>query len=368
MKSSQINPSSQVPSVGENQIQLLKRLCDASGVSGDEGEVRAIVLEQIRLLGLDFSVDPLGNVLAIRPGDGKTGLRVMVAAHMDEVGMMITKDEGDGIFRFEPVGGLNPRMLAGKTVRIGKSHISGVVGVKPIHLSTDSAKPISVEDLRIDVSPDNGLKVKVGDWATFGTDFQRWGPSICGKALDDRIGVAILIDILRSGPSNIEILAAFTVQEEVGLIGAQVAAYTLNPDIAIVVDCTPARDFPVYPYHQREEKDVENYLYNTKLGNGPAIYLADKYTIYDPRLIRHMIQSAEQEGIPYQLRQPGGGGNDAGAIHRQRAGIPTISVSVPGRYAHSGLMIARISDWSNTLRLVYHALDRLNPEILASDR
>jgi putative aminopeptidase FrvX len=295
---------------------------------------------------------------------------VMLAAHMDEVGMMITQDEGEGIFRFETVGGINPSRLPGKTVWIGHDHILGIVGIKPVHLleSNELSNPVSKSELRIDVCPDNAIKVKVGDRATFAPSFALLGPSIRSKALDDRFGVATLIEIFQHAPDHIDLFAAFTVQEEIGLSGAKVAAYAFNPDLAIVLDCTPANDLPDFEDGKYQPSSQENIRYNTRLGAGPAIYIADHFTISDPRLVRHFMHTGDELGIPYQLRQPGGGGNDAGAIHIQRKGIPSISVSVPGRYAHTGALMARLGDWENTLTLVYNALKHLSPEILVTER
>jgi endoglucanase len=350
--------------IGDEQIQLLEKLCNACAVSGDEGEVRAIVLEQVRPLAGEVKVDALGNVLARRSGQGEHRLRVMLAAHMDEVGFMITNDEDDGIFRFDKVGGVDPRQLAGKAVTIGRQHVPGVIGAKPVHLTTDDElkQALTLETLRIDVAPGNQTKVQVGDRATFATPFARLGPSLRAKALDDRLGVATLIELLRHAPPNIDLLAAFTVQEEVGLRGARVAAYALDPHLAFVLDCTPANDLPP------DAPDAENASYNTRLGAGPAIYIADSSTLSDPRLIRHLVETAETAGIPYQMRQPGGGGTDAGAIHKQRAGIPSVSLSVPGRYLHTAAALARLEDWDNSLQLIQAALERLTPDILSEAR
>ena len=369
-----VNPQTEKnrpPRIGSTQMQLLERLCNAGGVSGDEGEVRKIVLEEVRPLAEDVQVDALGNILAIHPGQGEGRLRVMIAAHMDEVGFMITDDEGDGILRFDIVGGVDVNYLVGKTVLVGRQHIPGVIGAKPIHLSSPDERrhPLSVEALRIDVSPDNSKKVKAGDWAIFATQFQRMGPSLCSKALDDRLGVASLIELLRHAPPNVDLLAAFTVQEEIGLHGARVSAYHLSPDLAIVMDCTPARDLPSWEHGGLYNLEIaEATRYNTRLGAGPAIYVADRATFYDPRLVSFLIRTAEALGIPYQLRQPGEGGTDAGAIHKQRAGIPTAAVSVPGRYLHTPASLARKDDWKNTLALVHAALSRLTPDILAVER
>jgi endoglucanase len=351
------------PQIGPAQIDLLERLCNAVAVSGDEGEVRAIVFGELEGRVDQIQVDALGNVLAVRRARQPDARRVMLAAHMDEVGMMLMEEEADGIFKFETIGGIDPRQLPGKSLLVGKDHYPGVIGVRPIHLYESRAeiKTIPIEDLRIDLGPENGKRVKPGERATFATRFQQAGPSLIGKALDDRLGVATLIELVKSPPENIELLAAFTVQEEVGLRGARVAAYALNPDLAIAVDSTPAHDLPAWD-------GAENVSYNTRLGYGPAIYLADRGTLSDPRLIHHLARTGDELGIPYQYRQPGGGGTDAGAIHRSRAGIPSVSLSVPGRYAHTAALIARQQDWENTLGLLYHGLAHLTADVLAVER
>lgn len=363
-----MNPSTKTsaaaPEFGDAQIQLLERLCNACAVSGDEGEVRAIVLEQVKALGLEPKVDALGNVLVTRQGNGSEPRpRVMLAAHMDEVGFMIVTDEERGLFRMDTVGGLDVRQLVGKAVLVGKDHVPGVIGAKPIHLTTPEERrhSIGLDTLRIDVGPEGGSKVKVGDRATFATRFLQVGPSIRAKALDNRLGVATLLEVLRHAPESIDLLVAFTVQEEVGLRGARVAAYALNPDAAFAVDSTPANDLPAHD-------DSENVSYNTRLGFGPAIYIMDGATISDPRLVQLLASAAEDAGIPYQFRQPGGGGTDAGAIHRVRAGIPSVSISVPGRYAHSAAGMARLDDWKNTIALILAALSRFEMSLFDNPR
>ena len=374
-----------MPTIGNAQLKLLERLCNACSVSGDEGEVRAIVLEEIKGHADEVKVDALGNVLATKNGsgptpsltvraahnggtpvrDGRTGdkrLRVMLSAHMDEVGFMLVADEGEGLFRFETVGGIDVRQLPGKAVLVGQEHVPGVIGARPIHLTTSEERKqkIPLEALRIDVGPGT-TKVKPGDWATFATRLQRSGPALMAKALDDRLGVATLIELLRHPPAEIDLLAAFTVQEEIGLRGAKVAAYTFNPDIGIAVDATPAYDLPDW-------EGEENTSYNTKLGYGPAIYSADGATLSDPRLVRWLVSTAEAAKIPYQLRQPGGGGTDAGAIQKARAGVPSISVSVPHRYSHTAISVAHLEDWKNSLALLQAALANITPGHLASER
>ncbi len=360
------------PRIAAAQIRLLERLCNACAVSGDEGAVRKIVLDEIRPHVGQVSVDTLGNVLAVRRGEGEDRLRVMIAAHMDEVGFMLVSDEEQGIFRFEIVGGIDPRQLVGKPVLVGSERTPGVIGAKPVHLTTaeEHKQAFSLESLRIDVGPDNGRKVKVGEWATFATQFERVGPSLRAKALDNRLGVATLIEIVKHAPPNIDLLAAFTVQEEVGLRGARVAAYALDPQLAFALDSTPANDLPPWDAGQGDTPAdrSENTRYNTRLGAGPALYIADSGTLSDPRLIRHVVETAEQFNIPYQLRQPGGGGTDAGAIHKQRAGIPSLSISVPGRYAHTAVGLCRLDDWKNTLALFHASLTYLSPAVLQVER
>ncbi|MCL4560341.1 MAG: M20/M25/M40 family metallo-hydrolase [Chloroflexi bacterium] len=348
------------PEIGAEQIQLLQKLLNASGVSGDEGEVRAIVLEEVKPVADEVKVDSLGNVLVTRRGKGENRLRVMLDAHMDEVGFIVTADDGDGLFQFSTVGGIDVRQIVGKPVLIGKDHVPGVIGARAIHLTTaeERRRVIPLDMLRMDVGlGDAGKQVKLGDRAVFASRFSQVGASLRGKALDDRLGVATLIELVKHAPEQTDLLAVFSTQEEVGGWGAKVAAFQLNPDLAIAVDSTPAYDLPAWD-------DGENTIYNTRLGAGPAIYTMDRATLSDPRLVRFLAQTAEANQIPFQYRQPGGGGTDAGVIHMQKEGIPSVSVSVPGRYAHTAFGLARLSDWENTLKLLYLALAGLSSGFL----
>ncbi|HEX2980454.1 MAG TPA: hypothetical protein VHO48_09345, partial [Anaerolineaceae bacterium] len=228
---SQAATTNRAPSIGANQIRLLEKLSNAVAVSGDEAEVRAIVLEEVKPLADDVKIDALGNVLVTHLGSGENRLRVMLDAHMDEVGFMLVDGDDDGLYRFETVGGLDVRQLVGKPVWVGREHVPGVIGARPIHFTKpeDRKHTMPLDSLRIDVGPDPAGKVKVGDRATFATRFRRVGPSLLGKALDDRLGVATLIELLRYAPANIDLLLSFSVQEEIGLRGAKVAAYAFNP-------------------------------------------------------------------------------------------------------------------------------------------
>ncbi len=338
-------------------LRTLARLCAAVSVSGDEREVRQIVQAELKPHADEIKVDALGDALVTRRGRGGRRMRVMLDAHMDEVGFMLVAEDGEGLYEFRTIGGIDSRNLAGKQVVVGKDHTPGVIGAKPIHLAkSDELKhPIPVESLRIDLGP--GGKAKIGERGTFAPNYRRVGPSIMSKALDDRIGVAILIELVKSAPSHVDLLAAFTVQEEIGLRGAKVAAHYFEPDAAIVIDATPANDLPM-------QQDGENTFYNTRLGMGPAIYLANSSTLDDPRLVRFMAATAEKAKIPFQFRQPGGGGTNAGSIQRAMAGVPVVSVSVPHRYTHSAMSLIRVDDLTKTLKLLSEALRGLSPGIL----
>ncbi len=339
-------------------VDLIAQLSQAAGVSGDETAVRQIVLGQIRKNAVETRTDALGNLLVHCRVRGKARLRLMIAAHMDEVGMMILRAGSEGLWKFETVGGLDIRTLPGQAVWIGRDRIPGVIGMKPVHLmeKDEWEQPFKVESLAIDIGAKDReaalARLQPGDRAVFATPFRSGRGVLQGKALDNRLGVAALIEILRDPPAGIDLWAAFTVQEEVGLRGATVAAHAIDPHMAIVLDTTPAHDMPAWD-------GGENAVYNARLGAGPAIYIADRLTFSDPRLVRLLAETGTRHGIPFQYRQPGGGGTDAGAIHTARRGIPSVSVSIPCRGPHSPISTARMDDWNALVALVGAALDRL---------
>lgn len=351
-----------LPVLTQADMDLLAELSNACAVSGNEREVRKIVRREIQPIADSFEVDALGNAIAIKKAKTKEFTRVMIAAHMDEIGFMLVNEEDPGIFRFRAVGGIDPRQMAGKAVWVGPDHIPGVIGACPIHLTTpeDRKKTIKESDLRIDIGAENKA-VKPGMFAYYATNFCEMGSSVCGKALDNRFGVCILTRIFKECPENVELIAAFTVQEEVGLRGARVAAWDRKPDLAIVIDSTPAMDLPRWD-------GEDSMIYKSKVGMGPAIYTHDGRTLSDPRIINYLIETANAYNIPCQRRQPMPGGTDAGAIHLTQEGIPAVSMSVPGRYAHSAATIARKSDWEAHLQLLYAALVNIDKTLLAKPR
>lgn len=346
-----------------SHLTLLRKLTEAVSVSGDESAVREIVKGEIEDFVDELWIDPLGNLLAIRRGQGRNRLKVMLAAHMDEVGVMVVDVNSQGGLKFETVGGIDPRQLPGKPVWIGREKLPGIIGAKPVHLTTSEERKstIDVDSLFIDIGAKSKEgatgKVKIGERATFATPFNRIGASITAKALDDRLGVASLIEICRIAPPKVDLLAAFTVQEEVGLRGARVAAQALEPDAAVALDCTPANDLPTWD-------GSENSTFNARLDGGPAIYVADRMTLSHPGLVQLFVETAEEGGIPYQIRQPGGGATDAGAIHLTNEGVPSLSLSVPGRYLHTANSLARLADWRASVKLTYQALNRLRKSTL----
>jgi endoglucanase len=337
-------------------------------VSGDEGAARRLVLEALRRpaaygQGLAATVDPMGNVLAVLPANKRRAPRVLLAAHLDEVGFMVVDHDSDGGLRFEIVGGISDRMLLGKPVLVGPKRLPGIIGATPVHLLGGDRRSAVVKysSMRIDIGVTSAeaarRQVAVGDRATFATEFAVLDGALRGKALDDRLGCALLVALLRGGPYPVELHAAFTVQEEVGLRGATVAGYAVQPDAALALDCTPASDLP-------DSRGRENTQYNVRLGEGPAIYLSDGRTIADRRLVKHLTQTAAANQLPYQVRQPGGGSTDAAAIQRAGAGVPVMSVSVPGRYLHGPAALVRTADAENTLRLLHAALLGWTPKVL----
>lgn len=345
-------------------IGFLKTLSEARGVSGNEGEVRYLLAQALRDTVDEMITDTIGNLITVRRGTGQSPPRVMVAAHMDEVGLMVVAAENSGYLRFRPVGGIDARVLPAKRVLVGKDRVPGIIGVKPVHLTEPSERRnvLKIDQLYIDI----GAKTKeealgiapVGELVTFDTPFQYLQgaqaegelPSgrISGKAFDDRAGCFILLNLLQK-QYGFDLYGVFTVQEEVGLRGARVAAFGIDPDLAFVLEGTVCDDSP-------KEDDVSP---TTTLGLGAAISVADASVIADRRLVDLLIETAEAEGIPYQIKQPMVGGTDAGAIHLQREGIPSVPVAVPSRYIHSPESVIDLRDLHHTIRLVGAALDRL---------
>ena len=351
-----------LPVLTQSDVNLLEELSNACAVSGNEREVRKIVRREIEQIADSFEVDALGNAIAVRKAKAAEFTRVLISAHMDEIGFMLVNEEEPGIFIFRSVGGIDPRHMAGKSVVVGPDHVPGVIGARPIHLMTDEEmeKTTKESDLRIDIGSKNKT-VKPGMYACFSTKFTLMGSCVCGKALDNRFGVCNLIRLFKECPENVELTAAFTVQEEVGVRGASVAAWDRHPDLAIAIDSTPAIDLPRWD-------GEESPIYKSKIGKGPAVYYHDGRTLSDPRIINYLQNVAEAYSIPCQRRQPMKGGTDAGGLHLTQEGIPVVSLSVPDRYAHSAASIARKSDWEAHLQLLFAAVANIDRKLFDEPR
>lgn len=337
-------------------LDLVKRLSEAHGIPGSEGEVREIMAQELSKY-CQVEVDKLGNLIG-RKGDGER--KFMLAAHMDEIGLMVRQVDKNGFIRFATLGGFFDQTLLSQRVIVhtSKGRLYGVVGSKSPHLLKDEErkKAIEYKDMFIDVGARDEKAAKkrginVGDYITFDRSFKELGSGyITGKAFDARLGCAAMVEIARRAkPKNVSIYAAGTVQEEVGLKGARTAAYKINPDIAIALDVTFAGDFP------GAKEEVQ-----TKLAKGPVITIADasgRGLITHPEVKELLVSTAEKHKIPYQLEVGERGTTDASAIHLTREGIPSGVVSIPTRYLHSPVEVANIVDIKNAVKLVIRSIE-----------
>lgn len=327
---------------------ILKEYTDAFGVSGCEKEIRELISTKLENIE-DKKVDRLGSLIVHKNGKGK---KVLLAAHMDEVGFIVTNIKDDGRIKFAPMG-IDPRILVSKRVIFGRTKTLGVIGAKPIHIQSadERSTPISVKDMFIDIgatSKEEAKKhVKVGDYATFESEYVDMGRYIKAKALDDRVGCAVITEVLKE-EFNLDLYGAFTVQEEVGLRGAGAVAFAVEPEIAIIIEGTTCADI------SKDEKD-----YVTTPGMGPAISLMDRTSSSNGIFLRRIVEVAEKNNIPYQYRRGTFGGNDAGRIHRAKEGCITATISVPTRYIHSPISMINKEDYDNVVKLVKLVLKSL---------
>lgn len=350
-------------------LELMQRLSQARGVSGQEEKAREVILGAIEGQVQDLRVDALGNVLARKPGASGDDLpRILVTAHMDEIGFVLRSIDGEGLLRVYAVGGVDARILPGLRVCVGDEGLPGVFMWKPIHLGREQ-RAVPLDNLRIDIGARDRAEaaglVKPGDMITFAGDFMAIGEgAVRGKALDNRAGCALLVELLQGEALPGDLLVAFTCQEEIGLRGAQVVVAALQPDLAIVLESTPAHDLP-----DLGADPDEGIAFNpaTRQGAGPVLTVMDSRTIVDPRLLNWLRNTADEAGIPYQLKSQSGGGNDAGAIHVSGAGVPTAAISMPARYVHGPAALLRVSDYDRSLALLRAALRSVSPALLNHD-
>lgn len=335
----------------------IKELCALRGVSGNEREVRNYILEIVRPLCDEIKVDTMGNVICFKKAKKDGAKTLMLAAHMDEVGFIVQYIREDGLIRYEPVGGINPAVCVSRRVEVGKDRVPGVIGAKAIHLQAPAERTVNFthDNLFIDIGAkdkaDALKKVSIGDYVSFVSDYVEFGERfVKSRALDDRIGCAILLDVLEQGRYDVDLYAVFTVQEELGLHGAMVSAHRVNPDYAIVLECTTANDTPGAGVHEEI----------CSVGKGPAISFMDRASVANPALFATLCKQADESGIPWQLKRGATGGNDAGAIQRAKNGVATCVISVPSRYIHSSVCVSSLNDADNARKLTLHILDRFD--------
>lgn len=324
---------------------LLRTLCTLDGTSGHEDKIREYIISRLPAQ-CEYRTDALGNLIVFKKGRKTAKNRVMLAAHMDEVGVIVTHIDSDGYLKFTTVGGIVPAVLAGRTVRFENGTV-GVLGIKPIHLceNDEYGKLPEIDKMYIDIGAtdkeDAEKRVCPGDVAVFNESFMPLGENkVCSKALDDRMGCCVLLTLLQE-ETQADAYFVFTVQEEIGLRGAGTAAFQVAPDYAIVLEGTTAADLP----------DVEEQKKVCIQGKGAAVSFMDRSTLYPPKLYKLAMQLAEENGIPVQTKTVVAGGNDAGAIHKAGAGAQVLTVNVPCRYIHSGSSVADLRDFDSVLRL-----------------
>ncbi|MCH5210731.1 MAG: M42 family metallopeptidase [Oscillospiraceae bacterium] len=320
-------------------LKLLEELTQVNSPSGNESDIRSFISSEVSPYCDDVTVDAMGNIIAHKKGKGK---KIMFAAHMDEIGIIVKSIDDKGFIRFSALGGLNVRNLVNLRVRF----LNGTEGVIGAQEEAFKDKP-ALDKLFIDIGEKDKSeaekKVNIGDAAVFEGGFSENNDIVISKALDNRAGCAIIIKALSEIKDNEnDLYFVFTVQEEVGLRGAKTAAFSINPDIAVAVDVTDTGDTPDAPAMAVE------------MGKGAAIKVMDRSVICDPDVRVKMIETAKENKIPYQLEIMTDGGTDAGAIHLSRAGVKTGGISVPTRYIHSPSEMVSIGDIENCAKLVYN--------------
>lgn len=337
---------------------LLKQICEIPGAPGFEQRVRAFVLHQLEGLADEVSVDALGNVIAVKKG--RTDKRMMVAAHMDEIGFMVTHIDDEGFIRFHPLGGFDPKTLTAQRVIIhGKQDIIGVMGSKPIHIMRpeERNKAVAIQDFFIDTGltkAEVDAIVSVGDPITRERELIEMGNCVNAKSLDNRLSVFILLEALRQLQGQTipyDLYAVFTVQEEVGVRGASVAAHHINPDFGLGLDVTIAYDLPGSQPHEQI----------TRLGKGTAIKVMDGYTICDYRMVAYLKQVADAAGITWQPEILTGGGTDTHGIQlKGKNGAIAGAISIPTRHIHQVIEMAHKQDIKASIDLLVAAIGQLD--------
>ncbi len=329
-------------------LNTLKELCRLNGVSGNEDEVRDFISARLaRIDGLELRSDATGNLLAFKKGKKSTGNKLMLCAHMDEVGVIVTRITDEGFLKFDFVGGVDRRVAIGKPVVIGEKKVPGVIGLKAIHLTTkeERKKAPRTEALYIDIGCKDkasaGKLAEPGDYGAFVCQPEEFGDGLFkARAIDDRVGCAVMLKLLEE-ELPLDVAFAFTAQEEVGTRGAFGAAFAVTPEVALVLETTTAANLPGVEGHRRV----------CSPGRGPVISYMDGGTVYDRELFEVLRRLSEENGIPWQTKEYIAGGNDARAVQRTKAGVRVAALSAAVRYLHAPASVGSIADFESMLKL-----------------
>ena len=339
---------------------LLKKLTELNGVSGSEEEVRDFIKAEAAQYADEIRIDSIGNLIVFKKGINQTDVlakhKIMLSAHMDEVGLMVIGYGENGTIKFKDIGGVLERILPGKRVFVGEKKIPGVIGCKTIHLQEKDERQnnFKMKNLYIDIGAEKKEEAEklapLGEYIAFDSEYIEFGEDcIKARALDDRVGCAVMLEALK-GEYTFDLYACFTVQEEVGLRGAEVAAFQIEPDIALILEGTTCSDVP----------DVEEYDYSTLLGGGAALTIMDRTSYCDRNLVSFIHDLAKKKSVSVQFKKTTTGGNDAGRIQRSRSGVKVASISVPCRYIHSPVSVMSRKDFDSVRNITRLVLDELS--------
>jgi endoglucanase len=337
----------------------LEKLSNACGIAGREEEVRSLMKKFLKPYVDEVKEDKLGNVIGIKRGK-KNASKVMLAAHMDEIGLLVKTISKEGFIQFAKIGGIDDRILLAQNVIVytEKGPLHGIIGSKPPHIQKEEERKrvLTCDELFIDIGAENQeqakkMGVKIGDPVGFDIKFAKVGKNIViGRAFDDRVGCAVMVEVMkRLEKTECTVYAVGTVQEEVGLRGATTAAFGIYPDVGIALDVTIAGDVPGV-------REVEAPI---KLGKGPSIEIADMGLIAHPKVVRLLVDAAEENKIPYQLETGLPGSTDAARISLTREGVPSGVISIPTRYIHSPSSLLSLEDAEKTVKLTVAAIQKI---------
>lgn len=336
---------------------LLEDLTNLNGVSGNEDSIRDYIKNKIENLCDEIKIDKVGNLYGFKKGKNSK-ISVMICAHMDEVGFVVSGIGDLGCVKFKNIGGIDHRILPGKRVLIGEQKVCGVIGIKAIHQQEPSERSatLPLKKLFIDIGSstkdETEGNIEIGDYIYFDSQYKEFGKDfVKAKALDDRVGCAIIIEMLKED-YDFNLCACFTVQEEVGLRGAQVATHNINPDICFVIEGTTCSDVP-----NCDEKD-----FSTRIGRGPALTFMDRTCITDKKILKFIEMVAKTNKIKVQYKETTTGGNDAGKIQSSGSGVKVAAISVPVRYIHSPTSVMKKQDYNETKKLVKAVLKTIEKD------